>query len=107
MKIEKKVLRPERVRKIDGSFAFIEHRFLRQGFWSRLGHHTLLLYLFLVLVADRMGVSYYSYDRICQMLGITLDEYLVARDALIDQDLIAFDGRFFQVLSLPVKGRAR
>jgi len=107
MKIENKVLSPERVRKIDGSFAFIEHRFLRQGFWSSLDHHALLLYLFLVLVADRMGVSYYSYDHICRMLGITLDEYITARNALIDHDLLAFDGRFFQVLYLPEKGRPR
>jgi hypothetical protein len=31
--IEKTPLCPERVRKIAGSFAFIEHRFLRQGFF--------------------------------------------------------------------------
>ena len=29
------------------------------------------------------------------------DEYIVARDSLIDKDLIAFDGTIFQVLSLP------
>jgi hypothetical protein len=32
-----------------------------------------------------------------------VDEYIVARNALIDKDLIAFDGRLFQVLSLPPK----
>jgi hypothetical protein len=32
---------------------------------------------------------------------ITVDEYILARDLLIDKDLIAFDGRLFQVLSLP------
>jgi hypothetical protein len=31
----------------------------------------------------------------------TVDEYILARDLLIDKDLIAFDGRLFQVLSLP------
>ena len=56
-RIEKKPLEPHRIRKIAGSFAFIEHRFLRQGFWSSLSHHELLLYLFLVIVADRNGLS--------------------------------------------------
>jgi hypothetical protein len=30
-----------------------------------------------------------------------LDDYLMARNALIQKDLIAFDGHLFQVLSLP------
>ena len=99
--IEKTPLCPQRLRKITGSFAFIEHRFLRDGFLSSLTHHELLLYLFLVLVADRSGLSYYSYDKICTLLRLCVDEYLCARNALIEKDLIAFDGHLFQVLSLP------
>jgi len=99
--IEKSPLCPERLRKITGSFAFIEHRFLRDGFWTSLSHHELLLYTFLVLVADRNSLSYYSFDKICSLLQLSLDDYLLARHALIKQDLIAFDGHLFQVLSLP------
>ena len=99
--IAKKPLYPQRVRRINGSFAFIEHRFLRHGFWEDLSHHELLLYIFLVLVADRKGLSYYSYDKICTLLRISVDEYIIARNALIESDLIAFDGYLFQVLSLP------
>lgn len=99
--IEKTPLCPQRLRKITGSFAFIEHRFLRDGFFETLTHHELLLYVFLVLVADRRGLSYYSYDKICTLLRISVDEYLCARDALIQKDLIAFDGYLYQVLSLP------
>jgi hypothetical protein len=101
--IEKTPLCPQRLRKITGSFAFIEHRFLRDGFFESLTHHELLLYLFLVLVADRRGLSYYSYDKICTLLRISVDEYLCARDALIQKDLLAFDGHLYQVLCLPQK----
>jgi len=100
-RIEKKPLEPHRIRKITASFAFIEHRFLRDGFWSTLDQHQLLLYVFLIIVADRNGLSYYSYDKICTLLNITVDDYIVARDALIEKDLIGFDGHLFQVLSLP------
>jgi hypothetical protein len=103
--IIKKVLYPDRLRKISGSFAFIEHRFLRDGFWDTLSQHELLLYLLLIVVADRNGLSYYSYDRLCTLLKISVDDYILARDALIEKDLIAFDGSLFQVLSLPPKPR--
>lgn len=101
--IKKQPLVPERVRKIQGSFAFIEHRFLRCGFWESLAHHELLLYLFLIMAADRRGLSYYRDDNICRITGIPVEEYIPARDSLIKKELIAFDGFLFQVLSLPEK----
>lgn len=97
----KQPLKDHRVRKINGSFAWVSHRFLRQGYWSSLSHHELVLYFFLVMVADRQGMSYYSYDKMCSLTAISVDEYIQARNGLIDKDLIAFDGRMFQVLSLP------
>ena len=103
--IQKKVLRPDRVRKIKGGFSFIPHRFLTDGFLSALSQKELLLYFFLVLVSDRNGLSFYSYDVICSLLEICVDEYIMARDGLIQRDLIAFDGTLFQVLDLP-QGRA-
>ena len=101
--IDKTPINTQRIRKITGSFAFIEHRFLREGFFTKLTQHELILYIFLILVSDRNGVSYYSYDKICALLQISLDEYLLARNALIRRDLIAFKGNVFQVLSLPEK----
>lgn len=101
--IDKQPLSPDRRRKITGSFAFIEHRFLRNGFWSDLNQHECLLYVFLILVADRNGLSYYGYDKLCTLLRFTLDDYVVARNGLIEKDLIAFDGHLFQVLSLPAQ----
>ena len=99
--IKKKILHPKRVRKIKGGFSFIPHRFILDGFLAALGQKELLLYLFLVIVSDRNGVSFYSYDAICTLLSLDLDEYIASRDSLIEKDLIAFDGTLFQVLSLP------
>lgn len=99
--IKKNPIISHRIRKINSSFAWIPHSFLRKGFWASLSHHELLLYLFLALVADRHGLSYYSFDRICSLLDIRTDEYILARNGLIDKDLIAFDGYLYQVLTLP------
>ncbi len=101
--IKKQLLNPSRVRKIQGSFAFIEHRFLRNGFYDNLTQHEIVLYLFLIMAADQQGLSFYSYEKICKQTGLILDEYILARDGLINKELIAFDGFFFQVLSLPEK----
>jgi len=92
----------DRVRQIAGEgFGFLPHRFLQDGFLSALPPDALVLYVFLVLAANRVGVSFHRYDAICSVLGFHLDRYLHARNALIDGDLIAFDGTRFQVLSLP------
>ena len=99
--IKKKVLDPKHIRRINGGFAFIPHRFLTGGFVSALHPDELLLYFFLVLAADRNGLSFYSYDRICSLLEMPLERYVEARCALIRQELIAFDGTLFQVLELP------
>ncbi len=101
--IQKKVLNPQRVRQINGGFSFIPHRFVLDGFLAALGQKELLLYLFLVVVSDRNGLSFYSYDSICTLLELNLDEYIASRDSLIKKDLIAFDGTLFQVLELPPK----
>lgn len=101
--IKKKILNPEHVRKIHGGFSFIPHRFLQDKFLAALSRQEILIYIFLVLASDRFGLSFYSYDMICSLLQITADQYIEARNGLIQKDLIAFDGTLFQVLELPAK----
>ena len=101
--IIKKIIRPDRVRHVNGGFSFIPHRFLADGFLTSLSQQEVLLYFFLILASDRNGLSYYSYDSICRFLQLDNDEYLKARDGLLTKDLIAFDNTIFQVLDLPPK----
>lgn len=102
MTIQRTPIVPQRLRSIGGqSFAFLPHRFLREGFFASLAPDELRLYVLLVLAADRNGLSFYHYDSICSLLELPLESYLRARNALIEKDLIAFDGSRFQVLSLP------
>jgi len=105
--IKKRILNPGRIRRIDGGFSFIPHRFLTDGFLAVLNPNQQRLYFFLVLAADRNGVSFYSYDSILHLLQMSLDQYIKARDALIEKDLIAFDGTIFQVLELPPAAPAK
>jgi|WetSurMetagenome_2_1015567.scaffolds.fasta_scaffold162827_2 hypothetical protein len=97
--IHKEPLNHRRIRKIGGSFAFIEHCF--RGWIKHLSSEELLLYLFLILVADEQGLSYYSPGTICSHLNLSPDQYQQALRGLITRDLIAFRDPLFQVLSLP------
>ncbi len=103
MMIKKKILIPDRIRCIHGGFSFIPHRFLADGFLAALQQEEILLYLFLVLASDRHGLSFYNDDTICSLLQMDLDQYINARNGLIDKDLIASDGTVFQVLELPAR----
>ena len=82
---------PQRVRRIEKSFAWIDHRLLRNGFLTAMTHQDQALYLFLVLVADRHGVSFYRKEKICDAIGLDWVQFEVARDRLVDFKLIAFE----------------
>lgn len=103
-RIDRQPLVAGRVRCIgEGGFAFVPNRFLLDGFFAALGPDELLLYFVLVLAADRNGVSFYRYETLCSLLQMPPKRYLRARNSLVDRDLIAFDGRRFQVLELPAQ----
>ena len=94
----------DRLRSIAGQgFCFVPHRFLRDGFFASLSPEELLSYFLLVLAGDRYGVSFYHYDRICSLLQMPVETFLAARSGLMEKDLVAFDGRRYQILSLPAQ----
>lgn len=106
-----RIPQPARVRRIEKSFAWIDHRLLRNGYLEVMSHHDQALYLFLALAADRHGVSFYRKEKICDCLGLDWSDFEVARDRLIDATLVAFEpytagtpNGYYQVL--PVEGQA-
>jgi hypothetical protein len=60
-----------------------------------------LLYFFLCLVADDKGISYYGDRRLTSVLKLPEPALALARAELRQRDLLAFDGRTYQLLSLP------
>lgn len=99
--ISKKPINPHRIRQITGSFSWIDHRLLSHGYLTAMTSDEILLYFFLVLVGDKNGVSFYSYDNICALLKMDVNRFIAARDQLILKSLIACDNSRFQVLQLP------
>jgi len=102
--------RPDRRRSIRGSFSWIDHRFLREGFDEGLTRLEKLLYFVLVAVSNQDGVSFYSDARLAELLDARFPHELVsARNELVARDLIAYEGGIYQVLDLPAgsprKGR--
>ena len=101
---------PQRVRRIENSFAWIDHRLLRNDFLQVMTHQDQALYLFLVLAADRHGVSFYRKEKIAEAVTLDWGQFEEARTRLIDFGLIAFEpysaltpNGVYQVL--PVDGR--
>jgi hypothetical protein len=94
--------RPDRQRSIRGSFSWIDHRFLREGFDQGLTRLEKLLYFLLVAVSNQDGVSFYSDARLAELLDIRFAHELEgARRELVARDLIAYEGGIYQVLDLP------
>jgi len=82
---------PKKIRKINGSFAWIDHRLVRNGYLQVMTHDDMVLYLFLILVADRNGVSFYRKEKICDAVSLDFSQFEIAKDHLINMKLIAFE----------------
>ena len=92
---------PDRIRTIRGSFSWIDHRFLRQGFHEGLDRLEKLFYFILIAVSNQDGVSYYSDRSLARLLDVRFSHELEgARNQLIARDLIAFEEGIYQVLEL-------
>ena len=99
--VTKRLLRPERRRRLPEHFSWIDHRLVREGHLARCGPEAGALYLFLLTVADAEGLSYYADASIAKRLALDEPRLRNARSRLIDVDLIAFEPPLYQVLEIP------
>ena len=100
MAVIKRVLCPQRLRRVPSQFSWLDHRLVRDRHICRCSHPALALYLFLVTVCDGQGLSYYSDASIARLLRLDGAGLARARRELIDAGLIAFAPPLYQVLAL-------
>jgi hypothetical protein len=96
----KRVLRPDRLRRVPPQFSWIDQRLVRERHLECCDAQALALYLVLVTVADAQGLSYYGEASLRRLLSMPAARLLQARADLIRLDLIAYERPMYQVLSL-------
>ena len=97
----KEVICRDRIRCIRGGFGWVDHRFVRDRYIQRCSTTALAVYLFLILVSDADGVSYWGESAMCDRLRIGKAELNHARAELEALELIAYEKPIWQVLQLP------
>ncbi len=105
--MKKRVLNPERLRKVPPQFSWIDHRLVQENYFIRCDHPAWALYLFLTSVADAQGLSYYSDASLMRRLKMDLVVISASRQQLIQAGLIAYEKPLYQVLSLEPAGAPR
>jgi hypothetical protein len=99
--IQKHILVAQRLRRPPATgWSWVDRRFLREH-GDYLSREAMLLYLFLVAVADRHGLSCYSDTTLASRLRLAQPVLAQARQELLERDLIAHQLPLVQVLSLP------
>jgi hypothetical protein len=98
--IKKRLIYPQRMRRIPSQFSWVDHRLIRDRHIESCSHPALALYLFLVTVADQEGLSYYSDPSLMSRLGMDAQTLDSARQNLIQAGLVAYEDPLYQVLSL-------
>jgi hypothetical protein len=98
--MQKKILRPERLRQVPAQFSWIDQRLVREDFLRHGEPSAWALYLVLVTVADAQGLSY-SEATLSRLLKLDLLQLAQARQQLVGADLLAYHKPLYQVLALP------
>jgi hypothetical protein len=98
--MKKRVLNPERLRKVPAQFSWIDHRLVQDNYFVRCEHAAWALYLFLASVGDAEGLSYYSDASLMRRLNLDPVQVASSRQQLIQAGLIAYEKPLYQVLSL-------
>lgn len=100
MRIKKRLLCPERARRVPEHFSWVDHRLVRDRYVQRCTPDALALYLLLVTVGDAQGLSFYSDSSISRLLSMEVSAVRAAKRVLVSAELIAVEPPLIQVLDL-------
>ena len=100
MTINKQPPCPHMIRQVPDQFSWVDHRLVRERYIDYISHRAAALYLFLVTVSDARGLSYYGDETLQKRLCMDNSSLSDARDALVQQRLIAYKKPLYQVLAL-------
>ena len=90
------------LRHVPRQFSWVDQRLVRERYIDHLTPEACALYLFLVTVADAQGLSYYADRSLEQRLSLSAALLHQARQALVQQGLVAYRRPLYQVLAIGV-----
>lgn len=82
------------------SYSIVDHALYHGGYLHRLSHEAMALYLFLVVVGDRDGRSFYGEATLGQILRLDPAALSAARSTLCAEGLIEFRRPYWWIRSL-------
>ena len=100
--MNKKILRPDRLRQVPAQFSWVDQRLVRDNLLRHADPAAWALYLVLVTVADAQGLSYYSEATLSRLLRMDPLQLARCRQQLVAADLVAYQKPLYQVLALPL-----
>jgi hypothetical protein len=83
------------------SYSILDHQILHGRYLHRLSHESMILYLFLVVVGDRQGRSFYSDRSVMEILRLSTPALDHARQELISEGLIGYRRPYWEVKNIP------
>jgi hypothetical protein len=92
---------PERVRTQPVQFGAVDRRLVYQKHIRSMSTEQIALYVFLQCVSDVDGLSFYSEERICEYLHLSLNGLWKAREGLVQGGLLLYRRPIYQLLNLP------
>src|SRR3989339_572441 len=83
------------------SYSIIDHQILHSRYLHRLSHESMILYLFLVVVGNPQGRSFYSDRSITEILRLSGPQLHHAREELISEGLVSYKRPYWEVNNIP------
>jgi hypothetical protein len=82
------------------SYSIIDHQLFQGGYFEKLDHSALALYLFLVTVSDKNGRSFYSEREIAVRMRMGPNSFKTALKKLIEAHLVSYQEPNFWINNL-------